>query len=283
MVKKIVVIISLVVCFLATGCAVNPVTGEKQFMLVSRAQEKEIGDKYAPQVEKQMGGRIENAELQNYISKVGHSVSSVSHIPGGRFKFAAVNDESVNAVALPGGYIFITRGMLEKIKNEAQLASVLAHETAHVTSRHVGAAMSKQIGVDILLSVLTSDKTGQVARTAANMTIQLVGLKFSRDNETQADGVGMDYLVKAGYEPKAMVEVMKMLAAEGKTKRIVFLSTHPDPGGRAYELEQRIRWRRYGKGLKVGFDEYSQNVLENLKKVKAEEKPEKVEKPKPRT
>lgn len=291
MVKKIVAIVSLLICSLGTGCSVNPVTGEKQLMLVSRAQLKEIGDKYAPEVEKQMGGRIENAELQNYISKVGHSVSSVSHTPSGRFKFAAVNDESVNAVALPGGYIFITRGMLEKIKNEAQLASILAHETAHVTARHVGSAMSNQIGVDILMSVLTSEKTGRVVRTAANMGIQLIGLKFSRDHETQADGIGMDYMVKAGYEPVAMVEVMKMLAAEGKTKRIVFLSTHPDPGGRAYELQQRIRWRRYGKGLKVGFDEYSQNVTENLKKVEAKEEekeeakedPESKKEPNPRT
>ena len=283
MVKKIVGIVLLVICSLGAGCSVNPVTGEKQFMLISRAQEKEIGDKYAPQVEKQLGGRIENADLQNYISKVGRSVSSVSHIPGGRFKFAAVNDDSVNAVALPGGYIFITRGMLKKMTSEAQLASVLAHETAHVTARHVGQAMSNQIGVDILLSVLLSDETGQAARTATNLGIQLVGLKFSRSNETQADGVGMDYLVKAGYDPKAMVEVMRMLDAENKVKRIEFLSSHPDPGNRAYELEQRIRWRRYGKGLKVGFDEYSENVLENLKKSEAEKKPEKTETPKPRT
>jgi len=230
-----------------------------------------------------MGGRIKNAELQNYISKVGHSVSSVSHTPSGRFKFAAVNDESVNAVALPGGYIFVTRGMLEKIKNEAQLASVLAHETAHVTHRHVGTAMSNQIGVDILMSVLTSEKTGRVARTAANMTIQLIGLKFSRDHERQADGTGMDYMVKAGYEPVAMVEVMKMLDAQSKTKRIEFLSSHPDPGGRAYELQQRIRWRRYGKGLKVGYDEYSKNVTENLKKVEAKEKAKEEAKEEPET
>lgn len=270
-VKKIVAIVLLIICSLGTGCAVNPVTGQKQLMLVSRTQLKEIGKKYAPEVEKQMGGRIENVDLQNYISKVGHSISSVSHTPSERFKFVAVNDESINAVALPGGHIFITRGMLEKMKNEAQLASVLAHETAHVTSRHVGSAMSNQIGVDILMSLVTSEKTGRVVMTAANMGIQLIGLKFSRDHETQADGIGMDYMVKAGYEPVAMVEVMKMLDAEGKTKRIVFLSTHPDPGGRAYELQQRIRWRRYGKGLKVGFDEYGENVTENLKKVEAKE------------
>ena len=265
MVKRIVAIVLLILCSLGAGCAVNPVTGEKQLMLISRAQEKEIGDKYAPEVEKQLGGRIDNAALQNYISKVGHSVSSVSHTPGRRFKFAAVNDESINAVALPGGYVFITRGMLEELKSEAQLASVLAHETAHITARHVGSVMSNQIGVDMLLSVLTSEKTGQVTMTAAKMGVQLVGLKFSRDHERQADGVGMDYMVKAGYEPAAMVEVMRMLDSQSKVKRIEFLSSHPDPGNRAYELEQRIRWRRYEKGLKVGFDEYSKNVLENLK------------------
>ena len=265
MFKRIVLVTLLAMSGLMGGCVTNPVTGESQFMLVSRAQEKRIGDQYAPEIEKQLGGRIDNAVLQNYIGKVGQKVVRASHTPDGDFEFAAVNDKSVNAMALPGGYIFITRGMLEKVETEAQLASILAHETAHVTARHVAAAMSYQIGIDILMSVAMSGETGQGVRTGTNIGIQLMSLKYSRTHEYQADKYGMDYLAGAGYAPEGMIETMDILEKLSKTRSIEFFSTHPNPDNRRSELEARMMWAHYPKGLKVGRDDYLQNVLANLK------------------
>lgn len=113
---------------LCTGCAINPVTGEEQLMLISEQQDIEIGRKFAPEVEKQMGGRIANESLQNYVDSVGQRIARVSHKPDLEYHFSAVEDKSINAMALPGGYVFITRGMLEKLMTEAQLAGILAHE-----------------------------------------------------------------------------------------------------------------------------------------------------------
>jgi predicted Zn-dependent protease len=271
MFKRVVLAILLGLSGLMVGCVTNPVTGVSQFMLISRDQEKRIGDQYAPQIEKELGDRIDNTVLQNYISKVGQKVVRASHTPDGDFEFAAVDDDSVNAMALPGGYIFITHGMLEKVETEAQLASILAHETAHVTARHVAAAMSKQIGIDILMSVAISDETGQAVRTGTNIGIQLMSLRYSRDNEYEADKYGMDYLVGAGYAPGGMIETMDILQKLSETRPIEFLSTHPDPGNRRSELQAKMMWAHDPPGLKTGRDEYSQNVLANLKTEDKEE------------
>ncbi len=275
MFKRVVLAILLGLSGLMGGCVTNPVTGASQFMLISLAQEKPIGDQYAPQIEKELGGRIDNAVLQNYISKVGQKVVRASHTPGGDFEFAAVSDESVNAMALPGGYIFITRGMLEEVETESQLASILAHETAHVTTRHVAVAMSRQIGIDILMSVAISGETGQAVRTGTNIGIQLMSLRYSRDNEYEADKYGMDYLVGAGYAPGGMTETMDILQKLSKTRTIEFFSTHPDPASRRSELQAKMMWAHYPSGLKTGRDEYEQNVKANLKTAEKKDEAEK--------
>ncbi|MCK5171745.1 MAG: M48 family metalloprotease, partial [Planctomycetes bacterium] len=159
MLKKTLLVLFLFGVLLPGGCATNPVTGKNELMLVSSAQELQIGTQYAPEVEKQMEGRIANRTIQNYVSGVGQSIAAVSHMPDLDFQYIAVNHESVNAMALPGGHIFITRGMLENLTTEAQLASILAHETVHVTARHSAAAMSRQIGIDLILSAATNEKT----------------------------------------------------------------------------------------------------------------------------
>ena len=269
MLKKIVTILlfSLSICF--TGCGVNPITGEKELMLISPAQEDRIGAQYAPEVEKQLGGRIENDELQNYISSIGRKIVRVSHTPGKTFRFTAVNDKSVNALALPGGYIFITRGMLENLESEAQLASILAHETAHVTARHTSSAMSKQMGIDITLSIISSTTDMPAsAQTIASYGKQLIGMKFSRDDEKEADIAGLDYLERAGYQPQAIVETMEILDRQSKIKPIQFFSTHPNPENRKEYLEYKIKRRGYTGSKRIGKEDYKKKVLNNLSKEK---------------
>jgi predicted Zn-dependent protease len=193
-------ILGFIFC-LCTGCAINPVTGEEQLMLVSEQQDIEIGRKYAPEVEKQMGGRIANESLQNYVDSVGQKIARVSHRPDWEYHFAALEDKSINAFALPGGYIFITKGMLEKLTTEAQLAAILAHEITHVVARHVSANMSREIGISILLSAVISDKTPEGVLTATELGRQILGLQYSRKDEQEADLGGLDYMVWAGYNP----------------------------------------------------------------------------------
>lgn len=263
--RNLILFLFLSAFVLLTGCATNPITGKKELMLVSSSQEMKLGSEYAPVIEKELGNKMTNPEIQNYIAGVGAKIVRASHTPDRSFKFTALNHESVNAMALPNGSIYITRGMLENMTSEAQLASVLAHEAAHVTARHVSSAMSRQIGIDLLLSVVASKtEMGAISQSVANYGKQIVSLKFSRDDEQEADIGGLNYMIKAGYDPHAFVEVMEILDAQSKTKQIEFLSSHPLPASRKQELKMRIRNKRLSKGLIVGEAEYKANVLDKL-------------------
>lgn len=253
----------LAVC---AGCAVNPITGKSELMLMTESQDLEIGKKYAPEIEKQMGGRIPDEALQNYVNTVGQKVAKVSHRRTWDYNFIALNDDMVNAFALPGGYIFITKGMLKQLNTEGQLASVLGHEVAHVVARDTAVMMSREIGIEILLSAVTSEATSATARTVADLTRQIIGLRFSRADEKDADMAGMDYMVRAGYNPNGMVETMQMLQNQQKTRTIEFFSTHPSPANRVAYLKARIE-SRYSKqeGLSIGKDEFNKSILSRLK------------------
>jgi len=250
---------------LCIGCALNPITGEKQLMLFTEEQEIEIGQQYAPQIETQMGGQIQNESIQNYIDSVGQSLAKVSHRADWQFHFAALEDKTTNAFALPGGYIFITRGMLEKLDSEAQLAGILAHEIVHVVARHSTEQMSKQIGFEILLSAATTEDTSRAVVTMADLTWQIVGLKYSRDDEIESDLAGLDYMVNAGYNPYGMTETMQILLESQTTSTIEFLSTHPSSENRIIYINDKIRIKYFNLAqMKVGTEDYQRMVLDNL-------------------
>jgi predicted Zn-dependent protease len=246
------------------GCATNPITGESQLMLFSEEQDIELGKNYAPEIEKEMGGRIQNLMLQNYVNSVGQNVARVSHKPYFEYEFVALDDDTLNAFALPGGYIFVTKGMLQKLENEAQLAAILSHETVHVVARHSSAMISREIGVDIALSVASKKASGSVLQ-AAGIARQMIGLKYSRSQEREADLGGIDYMVKAGYDPWQMVATMQMLEAQNEVRPIEFFSTHPSPQSRVSYISEAIYARGYsGAGMKVGAEDYKRNVLDEL-------------------
>lgn len=254
------ILLSFILAFCAS-CSINPISGEKQFMFFSQGQDVTVGQKYAPEIEKQMGGRIENQTLQDYINSVGQKVAVVSHNPDWKYQFVAVNDKSVNAVALPGGFIFITKGMLQNLKTEDQLASVLAHETVHVVSRHSSAAMSREIGIDILMSAVISEQTPQNIKMVTGFARQIIGLRYGRGDEQEADLVGLDYLVLAGYNPWAMVEITQMLEGLQESRPIEFLSTHPAPKNRTAYLTERVETKYSGVRAKESVDQYQAIVL----------------------
>jgi len=262
--KSGLLIIGLIYCF-CCGCATNPVTGEAQLMLISEQQDIEIGRKYAPEVEKQMGGRVADQLLQNYVDSVGQKLARVSHKPDLQYHFVALESETLNAFALPGGYVFITSGMLKKLATEAQLAGILSHEITHIVTRHSSANMSREIGISILLSAVISDKTPQGVLTAADLTRQILGLQYSRQQEQEADSGGLDYMFSAGYNPYGMVETVQMLENEQKQRPIEFLSTHPAPQNRIVYLTENIRTKYHDfEGLRTGKEDYHRAVLERL-------------------
>lgn len=219
------------------GCAVDPVTGTKTFNMVSEAQEIAIDKQHSPKQFSNDYGPIQETQLNHYIDQLGRKMGQNSHRPQMPYSFRAVNANYINAYAFPGGSIAATRGILLKLDNEAQLAALLGHELGHVNARHSAESMSKgqiaQLGVG-LGAVLAGTQLGQ---EGAQMVGQLGMLgasallaSYSRDNEREADALGMEYLVQSGYSPMGMVGLMEMLNSlhKGNSPAAQTLfSTHP--------------------------------------------------------
>lgn len=266
MVKTVSLLLALVGSLLCTSCTVNPVTGENQLMLISPAQEQQIGAQYAPEIEKQLGGPIQNSVLQNYINSIGQRVATATlkHRPDLQFRYTALDHESINAMALPGGHVFITKGLLSKMTTTDQLAAVLAHESAHVTIRHTAISMSNQIGMDMVLSMAVPEGSSGSATTIAQITNQMIHLGHSREHEYQADSVGTDYLVNAGFSCYAMIETMEILQQQNKTRPFEYFSTHPDPVKRKEKVQKQIALKGYPAVKQTDPANYRKFVLENL-------------------
>jgi len=265
--KLVLLTISIGMCF-SFGCAANPITGEEELMFDrDYHHDIKLGKEIAPLVEKELKGKIPDQALQDYINGVGHKITRFSHNPDFDFNFVAVNDKSINALALPGGRIFITKGLLAKLENESQLAGILAHETVHVVARDTENMMSKQAGMGVLFVLAASQARTQGEVVAADIALQLVALKYSREDERTADLGGMDYMFRAGYNPNDMVETMQILQKEDASRPCDFFSTHPSPENRIDYLRARAQTHYLDgiAGTKTGEEEYQQNVLDRLK------------------
>ncbi len=264
--KKLTLSIFGLLACLFTGCAVNPITGEEELMFYPETKDVAIGRKYAPEVEKHMGGKIANETLQAYIDSIGQKIARVSHRPDLEYHFVALDHKSLNALALPGGYIFITKGLLEKLETEAQLAGILAHETSHVVARDTSVALSRAQAMDLFVAAMAvSGATPAGAVKMAHLTRVFLGLRYSRKDEREADLGGLDYMVRARYNPQGMVETMQILQEEDTRRPIEFFSTHPSPHNRIAYLTEAIqtKYSRVAR-LKVGEEDYRSAVLQYL-------------------
>jgi predicted Zn-dependent protease len=264
-----------VVCMVAmaglllSGCDIDPVSGKKRLMLLSPEDELKLGKAYAPQIEKELGGRIPDENLQSYINQVGQKMARVCHHPEFSYSYTAVQDPMVNAFAVPGGYIFITRGLLEKLGSEAQLASVLGHETGHVVAQHTAAAISRETVMMAMVVAANLSGAGGDVGSASSFIAACLSLQYSRDDETEADWAGLSYMTQAGYDPNGMVETMRVLQKLQTRQPIEFFSTHPNPETRIMDIEERIQRRFANIGqLKTGQSEYQEHVLAALKDLK---------------
>jgi beta-barrel assembly-enhancing protease len=240
---------------------VNPVTGEKQHVAMSVDQEMALGLQAAPQMAQQMGGDVDPRQdpRASVVDEVGRRIvrnSDASKSPYvENFHFHLLNDpKTVNAFALPGGQIFITEGLLNRLENEAQLAGVLGHEIGHVINRHSAQQMAKgQLGQILTVAVGVgasgNDDRGRKAQLVAAMVNQMGQLKFSRNDESEADHYGLKYMAEAGYDPSAMLDVMKILKkASGDRNPPEFLATHPLPETRLEEIRAQLK-ESYPNGI----------------------------------
>ena len=263
--KNVALIICSFIFCIASGCATNPVTGSRELMLVSESEDLEIGQKYSPEIEKQLGGKIPDATVQNYIDNVGQKIAATSHRPDWEYHFTAVDDDSVNAFALPGGYVYITKGLLKNLQTEAQLAAILGHEIVHIVARDTANVMSRDIGISLLLSAVTTEETSETVKTVANLSTQILGLRYSRKDEREADLGGLGYMVAAGYDPAGMVETMQILQSLHSSSSIDFFSTHPSPENRIGYISDEIafKYRNLSKP-NVGKEDFQRNVLNRI-------------------
>jgi predicted Zn-dependent protease len=191
--KRTIIYATLIAAALVTviSCAVNPVTGRKQIMLMSEAQEVQLGLSYHPQVMATFG-EYDNPALQAFVQQKGTEMGKVSHRPNLEYHVKVVDSPVVNAFAVPGGYIYLTRGIMANFNNEAEFIGVLAHEMGHIAARHsVSQQTKQQLGTLLLIGgMIASEKFAQYAEQAMQ-GMQLLFLSFSRDDERQADALGV--------------------------------------------------------------------------------------------
>jgi predicted Zn-dependent protease len=232
-------------------------------MLMSEAQEVALGVSYDPQVLATFG-EYADPDMQNYVQVKGTEMGKISHRPALEYHVKVVDSPVVNAFAVPGGYIYLTRGIMAQFNNEAELMGVLAHEMGHIAARHSVSQQSKQqLGTLLLIGgMIASEQFAQYA-TYAMQGMQLLFLKFSRDDETQADQLGVAYSSKMGYDAQKMADFFrvleKMSLAESQGGVPTWMSTHPDPGDRQVSVRaQALQWQDSLKypSWKVNTDNY---------------------------
>ena len=234
---KNIFIICKLVCMAAllNACARNPVTGKRQVVLMSEEQEIAMGKEADPQIVAQFG-LYPDSSLQRFIREKGNEMAKISHRPKLAYEFKVLDSDVINAFATPGGYVYFTRGILAHFNSEADFAGVLGHEIGHITARHSVIqqrnSMLGQLGV--LASVIIKPELGQFAQQASQ-GLQLLFMKFGRDDERESDKLGVEYSSTIGYDAKQMANFFNTLKRKQGAEAAElpsFLSTHPDPGER---------------------------------------------------
>lgn len=225
----------LLLSFLFSGCATNPVTGKRDFILVSGDQEVAMGSQnYAPMLQSQGGAYDVDQELTRYVQSVGSKLAAVSDVPL-PYEFTVLNNSVPNAWALPGGKIAINRGLLTEMNSEAELAAVLGHEIVHAAARHSAKQMSKGMllqGLVVGTAIATNDSSyGDLAVGGAGIAAQLITMKYGREAELESDKYGTRYMSKAGYDPQGAVALQETFVrlSEGRNQDWLsgLFSSHP--------------------------------------------------------
>jgi len=223
------------------GCSVNPATGKQQINFISEAQEVAMGREADVEIVASMG-LYPDEELQAYVQRVGATLAKESERPHLPWTFRVLDDPLINAFALPGGYVYVTRGIMAHLDSEAELVGILGHEIGHITARHGVNRLSKQqlAGVGLVVGAVLSPEVAR-AGDLAQTGLGLLFLKYSREDERQSDELGLRYSLRSGYDPREIPEVFDLLERasqlDGRGATPNWLASHPDPG-------QRREWMR---------------------------------------
>lgn len=240
-------LIGLTLAFTLSTCATNPVTGKKEFMLMSKSQEISMGKESDPSIVA-MFGLYEDAKLQNFIDQKGMAMVKLSHRPDLPYDFKIVDSPVINAFAVPGGYVYFTRGIMAHFNNEAEFAGVLGHEIGHIAARHSAKQYSKSViaQVGLVAGALASETFAQYANLASQ-GVALLFLKFGRDAERQSDKLGAEYSSKLGYDAQEMAgffNTLDRMRQQSGQQIPNFLSTHPDPADRNEDVAKYAsKWK----------------------------------------
>lgn len=240
---KIISVVIVVALILA--CATNPVTGKKELMLLSESDAKELGRQTDQEIVASFG-LYNNPELEQYINQLGQKMVKVSHRPDLNFTFRLLDSPVINAFAVPGGYVYITRGILAYLNNEAEFAGVLGHEIGHITARHSAQQYTKaqlaQLGLGVG-SILSEDFRQYAG--LAQVGLGLLFLKYSRDAERQSDDLGVEYSTRVGYDAREMANFFhtldQMSPSEDGGGLPSWFSTHPNPADRVEAVREEAR------------------------------------------
>ncbi len=246
-------LVALLILSWLTTCAINPVTGKRELMLLSEADEISLGQQ-SDQGIIQTYGLYSDQSLNSYVSNIGQSEARISHRPTLKFEFKVMDTPVINAFAVPGGYVYVTRGILANLNNEAELAGVVGHEIGHVCARHSAIQYTRaqlaQLGLGI--GAALSQEIAQYANLAAQ-GIGLLFLKFSRDDERQADDLGIEYSTKVGYDAREMANLFitlnRIQAQSGGSGLPDWLSTHPNPTDRIGTVRKNAENLQKTQGL----------------------------------
>ncbi|MGB5261715.1 MAG: M48 family metalloprotease [Gammaproteobacteria bacterium] len=258
----------LIIAMLASACSTNPVTGKQDFVLMSEEQEISLGRQYSAEIVKEI--RVyDDPELTSLVQKIGEQLAANSHRPDLIYRFSVLDSDQVNAFALPGGYIYITRGMMAYLNSEAELAAVLGHEIGHVTARHSVRQHGTATMTGLLGAVLSASTGIQGAGDLSRLAGTAVVRGYGREHELEADRLGAEYLAMSGYNPEGMLEVVGILKnqeafdkrvakQEGREPRAYhgLFSTHPDNDKRFQEVVAAANKFRPANTSHIGRDSY---------------------------
>lgn len=223
----------------------NPVTGESQRVSLTPDQEITMDLQSAPQMANEFGGLYPDDNVQLKIRSIGQRIVNATEAGRSpyRFNFHVLADQkTINAFALPGGQIFITAAMLSKLKTEDEVASVLGHEIGHVINRHSAEQMAKQGLLNGIIQGVAMGSDNMSGAQIASYVGQMINMKYGREDELESDNYGVRYCHQAGYDPRAALSVMKVLAeASGGANRSDFMSTHPSPANRMEKIKEELK------------------------------------------
>ncbi|HOS99734.1 MAG TPA: M48 family metalloprotease, partial [Acidobacteriota bacterium] len=242
------VVVAAALVIWSMSCAKNPVTGKRELMLISTADEIALGKQLDPEI-LQTYGKYSNPELDAYVAALGHKLGALSHRPDLTYTVQVVDSDVVNAFAVPGGYVYLTRGMLSYLNDEAELAGVMSHEIGHIAARHSVHQYSQAqlamlgLGVGSMFS-----ETFQKYAGIAQLGLSMLFLKFSRDDERQADALGVEYASRAGFDANHManmfVTLERLNPGSDRSGLPGWFSTHPNPPDRIAAIQRDAQvWR----------------------------------------